>query len=136
MSLHHEISFEDVVCNRLAEGGWLYAPGDAATYDRALFPADVVAWVQASQPAAWDALSKSHGAAAEATLTDRIRNQLDQRGTLEELRRWVEMTGLKAPVQLAQFRPAMAMNPDLVAKYNANRLRVVRQVRYSLGNEN
>jgi len=46
------------------------------------------------------------------------------------------MIGLKAPVQLAQFRPAMAMNPDLVAKYDANRLRVVRQVRHSVANEN
>ena len=99
-------------------------------------PADVVAWVQASQPAAWDALTKSHGAAAEGALLDRIRKQLDERGTLEVLRRGVEMIGLKAPVQLAQFRPAMAMNPDLVAKYDANRLRVVRQVRYSLANEN
>lgn len=37
---------------------------------------------------------------------------------------------------LAQFKPAMGMNPDIVARYNANRLRVVRQVRYSLANEN
>ena len=138
MSLHHEISFEDVVCDRLAEGGWLYFPGDATTYDRAraMFPADVVAWVQSSQPAAWTSLTKSHGAAAEAALLDRVRKQLDERGTLEVLRRGVEMIGLKVPVQLAQFRPAMAMNPDLVTKYDANRLRVVRQVRYSLGNEN
>ena len=28
------------------------------------------------------------------------------------------------------------MNPDIVARYDANRLRVVRQVRYSLHNEN
>ena len=136
--LHKEVSLETQICGRMAGAGWLHAPGDAVAYDRAraLFPADVVAWVQASQPATWDSLTKSHGAAAEAALLDRIRKQLDERGTLEVLRRGVEMIGLKAPVQLAQFRPAMAMNPDLVAKYDANRLRVVRQVRYSLGNEN
>ena len=37
---------------------------------------------------------------------------------------------------LAQFKPALAMNPDILARYAANRLRVVRQVRYSLHNEN
>ncbi|WP_459761501.1 type I restriction endonuclease, partial [Lacticaseibacillus paracasei] len=41
----------------------------------------------------------------------------------------LEMMGLKAPLKLAQFRPALAMNPELEARYAANRLRVVRQVR-------
>ena len=37
---------------------------------------------------------------------------------------------------LAQFKPALAINPDILTRYAANRLRVVRQVRYSLHNEN
>lgn len=47
MSLHKEISFELEICQHLATHGWLYAEGDAAGYDRAraLFPADVLAWV-------------------------------------------------------------------------------------------
>lgn len=55
MSLHKEIAFEDDVCHHLAANGWHYAVGDAAGYDRAraLFPADVLAWVQTSQPQAW-----------------------------------------------------------------------------------
>jgi type I restriction enzyme R subunit len=36
---------------------------------------------------------------------------------------------------LAQFRPAMGMNSDITARYAANRLRVIRQVRYSLHSE-
>ncbi|MDF9834436.1 type I restriction enzyme R subunit [Ereboglobus sp. PH5-5] len=35
-----------------------------------------------------------------------------------------------------QFKPAFDINPDILARYQANRLRVVRQVRYSLHNEN
>ena len=46
------------------------------------------------------------------------------------------MIGLKQQLSLAQFRPALAMNADIVARYDANRLRVVRQVRYSTANEN
>jgi len=138
MSLHKEIAFEDDICAHLAANGWLYAPADASVYDRprALFPADVLAWVRETQPKAWEALVRAHGAAAETTLLDRLRKQLDDRGTLDVLRVGLEMVGPKEPVRLAQFRPALAMNPELQARYVANRLRVVRQVRYSLHNEN
>ncbi len=138
MSLHKEISFELEICQHLASNGWLYAEGDAAGYDRAraLFPADLLAWVQATQPKAWDTLAKNHGSKAADTLLDRVRTQLDQRGTLDVLRHGVELLGLKTPLSLAQFKPALAINPDILARYGANRLRVVRQVRYSLHCEN
>ena len=138
MSLHKEISFETEICEHLASHGWLYAENDAANYDRtrALFPADVLAWVQATQPKAWEILTKNHGAQAGETLLARLRDQLDQRGTLDVLRHGIELLGLKAPLMLAQFKPALAINPDILARYAANRLRVVRQLRYSLHNEN
>ena len=138
MSLHKEIEFENDICAHLGAQGWAYAEGDAAGYDRAraMFPADVLAWVQATQPQSWATLTKNHGASAEAMMLDRIRKGLDDRGTLELLRHGVELLGLRQPLQLAQFKPALAMNPDLAARYAANRLRVIRQVRYSLHNEN
>ena len=135
MALHNEIEFELDICKHLAAHGWLYgAPGsegDASGYDtaRALYPSDLLAWVKITQPAAWDALVKTHGAAAEAMLLDRLRKALDERGTLNVLRVGIDMLGLKAPLKLAQFKPALAMNPDLQARYGANRLRVVRQCR-------
>lgn len=137
-ALHKEIEFENDICSHLADNGWIYAEGDFAQYDRAraVFPSDVTAWVQATQPQAWESLSKNHGAAAEAVMLERIRKQMDDRGTLDVLRHGVELLGLRHPLQLAQFKPALAMNPELQTKYAANRLRVVRQVRYSLHNEN
>jgi type I restriction enzyme R subunit len=73
MSLHKEISFEDEICDHLAERGWLYSESDAARYDRAraLFPSDLVAWLQATQPTAWQTLTKNHGASAEPILLER-----------------------------------------------------------------
>ena len=138
MGLHHEIVFETEICEHLAAHGWLYAEKDAAGYDRAraLFPPDVLAWVQAAQPDAWKTLFKNHGAQAGETLLNRLRDQFDTRGTLDVLRHGVEMLGLKQPLKLAEFKPALASNADILARYAANRLRVVRQVRYSLHNEN
>ncbi|NMQ30165.1 type I restriction endonuclease subunit R [Candidatus Accumulibacter phosphatis] len=138
MSLHQEISFETEICQHLANHGWLYAEGAATAYDRAraLFPADVLAWVQATQPKAWETLTKNHGAQAAETLLNRLRDQLEQRGTLDVLRHGIELLGLKQPLKLAEFKPALAINADILARYAANRLRVIRQVRYSLHNEN
>jgi type I restriction enzyme R subunit len=52
MSLQKEKKFEDEICEHLSAHDWLYAKDDAADYDRqlALFPADVLTWVQETQP--------------------------------------------------------------------------------------
>ena len=42
----------------------------------------------------------------------------------------------RQPLKLAQFKPALGINPEILTRYAANRLRVVRQVRYSQHNEN
>jgi type I restriction enzyme R subunit len=102
MNLHKEIHFETEICEHLAAHGWLYAEGDAANYDRAraLFPADAIAWVQATQPKAWEALEKNHGTQAAGVLLGRLRDSINQRGTLDVLRHGIEMIGLRQPLVL------------------------------------
>jgi len=138
MSIHKEIHFEDEICADLAAAGWLYDSSDAARYDRtqALFVDDVVAWIKASQPQAWDSLEKMHGSATPKVAAERLRKALDTQGTLAVLRGGFEVMGLKKPIDMSQFKPALGMNADLQARYAANRLRVVRQVRYSVHHEN
>ena len=138
MSLHKEINFENDVCEHLGANGWLYEEGDARSYDRprAVYAPDVLAWLQATQPQAWETLQKNNGAAVADVLLDRLRKQLDERGTLDVLRHGIELMGLRQALSLAQFKPALAINPEIQARYAANRLRVVRQLRYSMHNEN
>lgn len=137
-ALHQEIHFESAICTHLGQHGWLYVEGDAAHYDRqnALFLPDLLAWVESTQPEAWQALSKTHGAGLPKVLAERVRKCLNEQGTLEVLRRGVEMVGLKKPLSLVQFKPALGLNPAIQAAYQANRLRVVRQVHHSLNNAN
>jgi type I restriction enzyme R subunit len=137
-SLHKEIHLEDEICEHVAANGWLYAPGAWATYNRelALFPTDVISWLEATQPQQWETLSKNHGPQAVQILLGRLRDIINQRGTLDVLRHGIELLGLRQPLSLAQFKPALAMNPDILARYAANRLRAIRQVRYSVHNEN
>lgn len=74
--MHKVISFESEICQHL---GWLYAPGGAEgdagrlRPARARFPADVLTWVQSTQPKAWETLTKNQGAKAEDTLLARLR---------------------------------------------------------------
>jgi type I restriction enzyme R subunit len=138
MNLHKEINFELDICEHLSANEWLYADGDAAKYDRtlALFPEDVIAWIKATQSTQWESVVKNHGAKAEATVLSRLRDNINQRGTLEVLRSGFDVMGLRKDLRMAQFKPALALNPEIMSKYAANRLRVVRQVRYSLHNEN
>jgi len=138
MSIHKEIAFEEEICEHLGAHGWIYVEGDSSRYDRAraLFPDDVLAWVQGTQPQAWEALVKNHGTHAAETLLNRLWESINQRGTLDVLRQGIEMLGVKGKLPVAQFKPALALNPEIQARYEANRLRVVRQVRYSSHNEN
>ena len=135
-SLHQEHYFEAEICQQLGANDWLYAEGDAAQYDRAnaFYLPDLMAWIEETQPDTWERLTKTHGPATTERLSERVRKSLNERGTLDVLRRGVEMLGLKEPLSLVQFKPALAINPVILQRYAANRLRVVRQVRHSLNN--
>lgn len=135
--LHQEHHFETAICEHLAQHGWLYEQGDAApNYDRtsALYLPDLLAWIETAQPDAWKTLTKNHGSTLTTVLAERIRKNMNERGTLDVLRRGVELLGLKQPLSLIQFKPALGLNPEIQKLYAANRLRVLRQVRHSLNN--
>ena len=92
--------------------------------------------MQENQRKAWETLVKNHGALAGETLLARLRDQIDQRGTLDVVRHGIELLGLKQPLKLAEFKMALAINPAILARYAANRLRVVQQIHYSVHHEN
>ncbi len=56
-------------------------------------------------------------------------------GAIHVLRNGFDVLGVKSKVKMAQFKPALAMNPDIMQRYAASRLRVVRQVHYSVHSE-
>lgn len=126
---HTESAFENAIEHSLlSTGGWL--KGDPRTFDRerALQPADFLAFVQASQSQLWAELKKQHGAALETAVLDTLAKSLDSRGTLEVLRRGFKFYGKQ--MDCAYFKPAHGLNPDILAKYAKNRAVLTRQVRF------
>lgn len=133
-SPHKEVHFESDIVAHLTSHGWL--EGEPAKYDRdlALYPEDVIGWIQDTQPKAWDKLKATHNGASEKTLLSRLAQVLDKEGSLAVLRQGFK--DLSAKFDMCQFRPAQAINPEVLDRYNKVRCRVVRQVRYCLSNEN
>ena len=135
-TMHREKYFEDEICQHLATHDWQYDANDAQHYDRvlALYPADVVAWLQATQPDVWRTIQNNHGAHAATHVCQQVRNAIDRSTTIDVLRHGITMVGVRTTLKLAQFKPALPTT-DIMARYQHNRLRVIRQVHYSRFNE-
>jgi type I restriction enzyme, R subunit len=99
-------------------------------YDRglALIPAEVVAFIRASQPDEYAALQRQYGPDTDKKLCLRLAGQLDKHGALRLLRQGFSDRGVK--LRLAFFQPASGLNPEHQALYEKNRLVVVRQLKY------
>lgn len=103
--MHTELKLEGEFCDCLSQQGWIYE-ADARARALALFPEDVLACVQAMQPKAWKVFAKNHGNKALDTLMARLRDQLDQCGSIDLLCHGIKLPGGKAPHKLANFKLA------------------------------
>jgi type I restriction enzyme R subunit len=126
-----ELVFQNYIIEQLAASGWLV--GESAHYDkeRALYPEDLIAFVQQSQPEGWQKFCKTYGEQPERHLLDGAVRQLkrSEGGTLWLLRNQIEDRGHR--LKVASFKPDHDLNPELLARYQANRLRVVPELVYS-----
>lgn len=92
--MHTERDFEnDIEAALLKSGG--YHAGDPAAYDaeRALFPADMLAFVQATQPKILDYLQSLHKDKTPAVLIDSLAREMDSKGMLGVLREGFKCSG-------------------------------------------
>ena len=136
--VHTERIFEDELCTHLSQHGWAVRTHlkDAADYrrDLAILPSDLLAFVQETQPKEWAKFQKWHNGQSDSIFVKRVAEQLDKHGTLHLLRHGFKDRDAK--FSLCQFQPAHRKNPQLLEWYEKNRLSCVRQLHYSLNNEN
>lgn len=105
-------------------------------YDResCLLRDDALAFLTATQAEEWEKLSQRYGTEVEERFLERLANEIKRRGTLDVLRHGVKDMGCQ--FWLAYFRPASGLNEEIQRLYRANLFSVVRQLRYSVKNEN
>jgi type I restriction enzyme R subunit len=127
-----ERKFEGAIEAWLLEHGG-YGKGDPRTFDRVLGldPGEVLAFIGATQPDAWRELVGRHGGenAARSNFLKRLAGEVDARGTVDVLRHGVKDLGVET--RLAYFEPAHGLTPELVERYELNRLLLVRQLAYA-----
>lgn len=147
---HLESVLENEIAEHLAANGWLYSPTDAG-YDRelALFPEDVLGWLEDSQPTEFAKVVRREDTdaqrkAAGDSILNRLAKSLDldplkNGGTIRILHEGfsiVPLHGGAVKFRLAQFRPATTNNPETLDTYAKMRVRVMRQVHYSAKHPN
>ena len=126
---HTEATFETaIVADLVAHRGWTEGSPDDFDRQLALVPKDLFAFIETTQPELWADLRKQHRDGLESSLLDTVVKMLDSRGTLDCLRHGIKFYGKK--IDLAYFKPAHGLNPDLEARYAKNRLIGIRQVQF------
>ena len=124
-----EAAFETVIEAHLLAHGCVAAPGAGFDRERAVFPDTALAFVRETQPKEWAKLEALLGAGAGAQVLDDLCKWMDAHGALATLRHGFKCHG--RTLRIAFFRPAHGLNPELDARYAANRVGVTRQLRFS-----
>lgn len=130
--MHKEIDFENDIEQALISSGG-YEKGDPNAYDpeTALFPTDIVDFVQKTQPKIWARLTQLDASKAAAMLLDSLVKELAAKGSLAVLREGFKCVG--KTVRLAYFAPNTGLDPSATERYADNRLTIVRQVNTKSG---
>lgn len=127
--LHHEVHLETHIVKQLTDQGWLEGTTEGYDTERALYPEDVLGWIQATQPEKWEKLKATNGANAEKVLLNRLDTALATDGVLGVLRKGFSVAGC-GHLAMSQPAPEDQRNKKVIEQYRANRLRVVRQLKY------
>ena len=114
--------------------GWLI--GESSHYDRelALYPEDIFAWLEDTQPEKVNVSNGLNDADGRNALLKRMINVMDRSGSLSVLRHGFK--DISRQFDMCQFKPSQTMNEKILDMYQKVRLRAVRQLHYSTNNNN
>ena len=124
-----EQAFETVNEAHLLANGYVSIVGNGFDRERALFPDTILAFIRETQPKEWAKLESLHGDRTGEQVLGDLCKWMDMHGALATLRHGFKCYG--RTLRAAYFKPAHALNPELEARYAANRLGFTRQLHFS-----
>ena len=128
-----EAAFESVIEAHLLANGYVTVPNEDFDRDRAIFPRTILDFIRETQPGEWAKLEFQLGEqTGEQVLAD-LCKRMDDQGALAVLRHGFKCYG--RTLRIAYFKAAHELNPELDARYAANRVGVTRQLRFSPNSE-
>jgi len=134
---HTEYAFESAIEDHLLTKGG-YIKGDPKAFDckHCIDPSVLIPFIQETQPKEWGYLKNLQKEKTEEILIEDLCRALDSEheGCLMVLRHGFKCFGKLFKV--AYFAPASGLNPEIQELYEANRLTITRQVKYSTKHNN
>ncbi|MDQ8180190.1 DEAD/DEAH box helicase family protein [Pelagicoccus sp. SDUM812005] len=140
-SLSAELTFQTNILEELEANGWMVGSPDRYDRELALYPEDLLGFVQDTQDVQWQKYCSLYPTNTEQRFLERVAAQLNKAdpyapnsemrtfGTLGVLRHELRDRGTR--FSLCQFKPEHDLNPDTLERYQKNRLRVVPELVYS-----
>lgn len=141
----HNITYESVfqadIVTQMQAHGWQLGSASGYTAETALYEQDVLNFVQTTQPQEWEKFCRTFPIDSERHFITALVKQLNKAdaqatdrasrtyGTLGVLRHGLKIRN--ARFSLCQFKPEHSLNPETMARYEANICRVVPEVVYS-----
>lgn len=113
--------------------GTVPEPASGFDRDRAIFPETVLSFIRDTQPKEWRALEALHGEKTGSQVLADLTKWMDREGSLATLRHGFKCYG--RTLRVAFFKAAHGLNPELEARYAANRVGLTRQLRFSKTSE-
>ncbi|MEQ1599152.1 MAG: type I restriction endonuclease [Methylotenera sp.] len=130
--MHREIDFENDIETALTSHGG-YVKGKPENYDAesALFPSDIVTFIQQTQPKFWQRIVDLNKDKADKALINSLCKEIESKGILAVLREGFKCVG--KTIRIAYFAPNTGLDPAAADLYAANRLSIIRQVNTKSG---
>ncbi|MDE0490128.1 type I restriction endonuclease [Psychrobacter sp. A3] len=145
MTNAHDITYETVfqsdIVSQMQAQGWQLGSPSGYQAETALYEQDVLDFVQTTQPQEWKKFCRTFPIDSERHFITALVKQLNKAdahatdrasrtyGTLGVLRHGLKIRN--ARFSLCQFKPEHSLNPETMARYEANICRVVPEVVYS-----
>ena len=137
----YESVFQADIFTQMQTQGWQLGSPSGYQAETALYEQDVLDFVQTTQPQEWEKFCRTFPIDSERHFITALVKQLNKAdehstdqasrtyGTLGVLRH--ELKIRNARFSLCQFKPEHSLNPEIMARYEANICRVVPEVVYS-----
>jgi len=126
---HSEAAFETVIETHLLTNGYTPVAPEGFDRERAIFPETVLAFIHETQPKEWAKLEALHGERTGEQILGDLCKWMDQNGALATLRHGFKCYG--RTLHVAFFKAAHELNPELEARYAANRVGLTRQLHFA-----
>jgi type I restriction enzyme R subunit len=131
---YREQDFEEHIEEHLCKNRYSSLPPTAYDKTLCLIPSELMEFIRETQPKSLEKLELQYGTETEYKLKKRIASEIENRGVIDVLRNGVKDRGCE--FKLVYFQPKSGLNPDHRELYKKNRFSVIRQLKYSLKNEN